>query len=53
MGEIFTIPEEDATDFITLIGFRFMGKKLAIDTGLILIPNLDIPLPWIDFSYHW
>ncbi len=41
--------------------YRFMGKRLTVDLGLINVLPIGIgaedfvyiPLPWLDFAWHW
>ncbi len=47
-------PTADLT-LIDALGVRLMGEQHAVDLGLIFIPteNLDIPIPWLDYTFNF
>ncbi len=32
---------------------RIFGERWAVDVGALRIPDANIPVPWVNFSYHW
>jgi hypothetical protein len=34
-------------------GVRFMANNLAAEVGLLHVPSVSVPLPWVNFTYRW
>ena len=49
VAEVWTVEGE----WLWAPAIRLMGKNFSTDLGMVLIPDIDIPIPWIDFSYSW
>ncbi|MGL1934428.1 MAG: hypothetical protein OCD01_05390 [Fibrobacterales bacterium] len=45
--------ESNTSIMINTLALRIMGAKLAVDAGLAFSKDWDIPIPWLDFSYHF
>jgi hypothetical protein len=37
------------------LGFavRFIGQRLGVDAGLVFVEGAQVPLPWLDFTWHF
>ena len=38
---------------INSAGVRLFGEHWAVDLGAIHVPSVDIPIPWVDFTYNF
>jgi hypothetical protein len=32
---------------------RFIGERLGVDAGFIFANGVSVPVPWLDFTWHW
>jgi hypothetical protein len=32
---------------------RFIADRLGVDVGLVFARDVEIPIPWLDFTWHW
>jgi hypothetical protein len=46
-------PNQDSNVVIDGLAVRFIGSRLGVDAGLIFATDLDIPIPWLDFTWHF
>jgi hypothetical protein len=35
------------------LGLRILGERWGVDLGAVRVPNVAIPIPWVNFSWHW
>jgi len=44
-----------ASDTGYALGFavRFIGQRLGVDAGLVFVEGADVPVPWLDFTWHF
>jgi len=37
------------------LGFaaRFIGQRLGVDAGLVFVEGTQVPIPWLDFTWHF
>jgi hypothetical protein len=38
---------------VNSLAARIFGEKWAVDVGLIRVPQVPIPIPWLDFTYNF
>lgn len=46
-------PNQDSNIVIDGLAVRFIGSRLGVDVGLIFATDLDIPVPWLDFTWNF
>ncbi len=49
---ILFVEENDIVRIFSIAG-RILGKNLSTDIGILVVNDLEIPLPWLDITYHW
>jgi hypothetical protein len=35
------------------LGLRIIGERWGVDLGAMRVPTVAIPVPWLNFSWHW
>jgi hypothetical protein len=55
VSENWLLPFQGEEDFsmINALALRFLGEQWSADVGLIRSPEVPVPLPWLDFTYHF
>ncbi len=53
VSENWFFPNADGLEPVNSLGVRFIGDRLAVDAALIFISGSPIPIPWLDFTYHF
>jgi hypothetical protein len=38
---------------INSLAVRMLGERWAVDLGLIRVPQVGFPIPWLDFTYNF
>jgi hypothetical protein len=38
---------------VNSLAVRMLGEKWAVDLGLIRVPQVGFPIPWLDFTYNF
>lgn len=46
-------PSSDDDVMVNGVAVRFIGSRLAVDAGLVFATGLDIPVPWLDFTWNY
>jgi hypothetical protein len=39
--------------FVNSLALRFLGTRLAVDTGFVFFTEADVPVPWLDFTWNF
>ena len=45
--------ENDEVMRINGFALRLFTEHIAVDLGVLLIKDIEIPVPWVDFTYNW
>lgn len=48
-----TLFDSTPLPMINSLALRFFGEHWAVDLGAIHIPDVSIPIPWLDFTYNF
>jgi hypothetical protein len=44
---------EEKFSLVNALALRFLGEQWSADVGLIHDPEAPVPVPWLDFTYHF
>lgn len=47
------IPVDGRAYLVGSAALRFITDRLGIDAGFVFFEGAGVPLPWLDFSWHW
>jgi hypothetical protein len=52
---IFKLDEDEGggTQTVWSLAMRIFGEKISVDVGAFFQKEMDIPLPWLDFTYNF
>jgi hypothetical protein len=53
VSENWLFPAGGENHWLATGAVRFIGDSLGVDVGLIKVQGLGLPLPWLDFTWHW
>jgi hypothetical protein len=53
VSENWLVPVDNSTKVVGSAAVRFIGERVGVDLGFIYPPGSPIPVPWLDFTWHW
>jgi hypothetical protein len=53
VSENWIFRDGDQTHVIASGAIRFLGEHSAVDVGFVGIPDGEVPIPWLDFTWNW
>ncbi len=53
VSENWFVPVDNSTSVIGSAAVRFIGEQLGVDLGFLFPQGSPIPVPWLDFTWHW
>jgi hypothetical protein len=53
VSENWIVPIDGSTHLIGSGALRFIAARLGIDVGLVFVQGAQVPVPWLDFTWHW
>jgi hypothetical protein len=53
VSENWFVPVNGSTKLVGSAAVRFIGERLGVDLGFLFPQGSPIPVPWLDFTWHW
>ncbi len=53
VSENWFVPVNGSTKVVASAAVRFIGERLGVDLGFLFPQGSSIPVPWLDFTWHW
>jgi hypothetical protein len=53
VSENWLVQVEGSTEVVGSAALRFIGERLGVDAGFVFAKGTTIPVPWLDFTWHF
>jgi hypothetical protein len=53
VSENWIVPIDGTTKVVGSLAVRFIGERLGVDVGFLFARGASVPVPWLDFTWHW
>ncbi len=53
VSENWFVPVDHTTKVVGSAAIRFIGERLGVDAGFLFFQGTSVPIPWLDFTWHW